>query len=162
MMDRKKWIKTGGWLAMGAVAFFLGGRLPAHMIYTTTHSLDHRLFFMEKVSDPSKIQKGAYVMLTHYTTLIEHCTPCRITKKISCVEGDRLEEKHSQFFCNGEPVAYAKQVSLKGKPIDHFKFNGIVPKGKIFITGQNANSFDSRYFGFKDKNDVEAICIPVL
>jgi len=41
-------------------------------------------------------------------------------------------------------------------------FNGKVPEGTLFVSGQHRDSFDSRYWGFLDRKKVEAIAHPLL
>ena len=50
----------------------------------------------------------------------------------------------------------------KDQRLPVFVFTGIVPKGKLLVFTNNINSLDSRYFGFIDENEVQAIIEQVL
>jgi type IV secretory pathway protease TraF len=50
-------------------------------------------------------------------------------------------------------------IALRGvvsreREVKQFVFNGAVPEGKIFIVGDSADSYDSRYFGFVNTDQV--------
>ncbi|MBU0993396.1 MAG: S26 family signal peptidase [Proteobacteria bacterium] len=161
-MDKKRVKRTILFIALGIVVFMLAGQVSAHLIYAKTNSLDYRWFIKKEVQDLSQLRKGEYVTVPHFTKDIENCNPCRLTKKIACVEGDELTVTGNQFFCNHEWVATAKEISLKGKPLVHFEWNGTIPERKLFLAGSHKDSYDSRYFGFKEKKDVEVIAVPLF
>ena len=71
-------------------------------------------------------------------------------------------DAEKKFFCNGEYLVRAKDFSLKGEPLQHFTFNGPVPKGFMFVMGQHKDSFDSRYFGFVEKSRILAKAYPIF
>jgi type IV secretory pathway protease TraF len=56
----------------------------------------------------------------------------------------------------------AKVITLKGATLPMFVFNGKVPDGMLFVSGQHKDSFDSRYWGFLEQRRVEAIATPLL
>jgi signal peptidase I/conjugal transfer pilin signal peptidase TrbI len=84
-------------------------------------------------------------------------------KVIGCNEGDQLTvDAEKKFYCNSEYLVRAKDISLKGEPLQHFVFNGQIPKGAMFVIGQHKDSYDSRYFGFVDKNRILAKAYPIF
>jgi len=80
-------------------------------------------------------------------------------KKIACKEGDLLEVKNKQYFCNGVFLISALSKDSKGRKIDNFKFNGIIPENKYFVLGTHLKSYDSRYWGFVDRKDIIGVAI---
>ncbi|MBU0991716.1 MAG: S26 family signal peptidase [Proteobacteria bacterium] len=158
----KKGKRTFIFLILGIVVFVLAGQVPEHLIFAKTRSLDYCWFFKKGVGDFSEIKKGTYVTISHFTKDIDNCNPCKLTKKVSCTEGENLTVTGNEFYCNHELIATAKDKSLKGKLLTHFEWSGKVPEGKLFLTGSNKDSYDSRYFGFKEKKDVEEIAVPIF
>ena len=44
----------------------------------------------------------------------------------------------------------------EGKSLKPYVFNGVIPNNKYFVSGIHPKSWDSRYFGFIDKNRIIA------
>lgn len=130
------------------VAFVLTiNYLYAHLVVITSPSLKHRFFW--KCDGLS--QKGDYISFRFSHPLIEE-GEVSLTKRIACVEGDNLRLEGRTFYCNDIFVGTAKEKSMKGKPLPLFQFSGQVPAGKLFMTGDTVDSFDSRYWGFIDRS----------
>jgi signal peptidase I len=87
-----------------------------------------------------------------------------LTKYIACNEGEELEEIDKVYYCNNSsiPIGIAKETDSKGIKVNNFKYNGIIPENKIFVMGTSKNSYDSRYFGFIDKNKILYKVIPLF
>jgi signal peptidase I len=75
-------------------------------------------------------------------------------KIIACLPGDDLQEKERCFYCNGKFIGCAKRYDRKGNPVSFFIFKGKVPDGKYFVVGIHPDSYDSRYWGFVDKEQI--------
>ena len=140
--------------------FIIGGGLwlskaISNYIISTTPSSPYRIFKIEK--DYPK--KGDYVMVE---------IPFAITsrkvfiKKIICVEGDYLRVEGRAFYCNNEFIGCAKDKTLDGKPLEYIYYDGIIPKGYIFVVGDHFHSYDSRYFGFVPKSYVRTKLTPIF
>lgn len=157
-MDRVK--KTVLFAGIGIVVFFLAGEIPGHLIRAKSNSVNYSLFYKKEVSIPLK--KGQYVVVPHQSPFINQGQPCKLIKRIACAENDTLISKEALFYCNDELIGRAKPFSIKGEPLHYFQYNGVIPQGKIFICGDHQDSYDSRYFGFKEVKDVEAIGVPLF
>ena len=156
--DRKK---RSVWLAAISALVF-GLLLPGRIVVAISPSLDHRIFVVTKKFAPDEIRKDDYIMFTVRSHYIKNGKPSRLLKKVSCISGDKLETKASEYYCNGEFLGMAKQYSLKGEFVDAFVYSGPVPEGMVFVTGNNPDSFDSRYLGFIERRNVEGIAHPLL
>ena len=97
-----------------------------------------------------------------YTKLRPDCWPCRVVKKIACQEGDLLTVDGGNFYCNNEYIGHAKAHANDGTPLAAFQFNGAIPSGKLFVTGPCIDSYDSKYIGFIQKTDIQAVVVPLL
>jgi len=78
----------------------------------------------------------------------------RFIKYLVCDEGDKLTVKNRSYYCNGKFIDKAIKVNSHGDTVQHFIYNGIIPKGKFFAWTPNYYSYDSRYWGFGDKKDI--------
>ncbi len=105
-------------------------------------------------------QKGDYLTfcLNHPLLGNEDRT---VTKKIACAAGSHLEMKNRIFYCDGRPLGMAKEFSLNGDPMPLFSWNGVIPDGKVFLTGSHPDSFDSRYWGFFDLEQTYQAVFPL-
>ena len=149
-------------LFFGALVFG-GMNIPGRFSVTTTPSLKYRVFFLKNISDDaSKIRKDDYVLFNMSTGYINNGKRFDAIKKVSCVSGEYLTVKDKNYFCNGQFIGHAKDVSSIGKPVNNFLFDGQMPEGMIFVTGDHIDSYDSKYFGFVRRKDVKAIASPMF
>ncbi len=162
MSDLRKLLRHKHVLIFIAVLVAGGSLIPSRFAFTTTVSLKHRLFFIKNVSCDAQVRKNSYVMFPLHTQLILEGKEFVAIKQVTCQPGDMLEAKGKGYYCNGELIATAKPVSLKGEPLAAFDFNGRVPSGMLFVTGHHKDSYDSRYFGFVRREDVKAIAYPLI
>lgn len=140
-----------------------GTLLPYKFSVTLTPSLKHRIYWLTR--NPDKVVRGDYVLFHHkeLAAKVGMKKSEEMLKVIGCNEGDQLTvDAEKKFYCNGEYMVRAKDISLKGEPLQHFVFNGQIPKGVMFVMGQHKDSFDSRYFGFVDKNRILAKAYPIF
>jgi signal peptidase I len=77
-----------------------------------------------------------------------------LLKRVACGPGQRLKVTPVQFFCDGQAGEFLRLKDSKGRPVRPFLYNGIIPPGKYFMIGDNPLSYDSRYWGFIDKNQI--------
>ena len=143
--------------------FYAGTRIPERIAFSKTGSLSHRFFFFKDRFAPDELTTGTYIITSIDSDIVAECRPCRVVKQIGCDEGDRLSVTgEGYFYCNESYLGFAKTHSKKGIAVEHFTYNGLVPEGKFFAVGSCPDSFDSRYIGFLNKVDVEAIAIPLF
>ncbi|BCS51805.1 hypothetical protein GSbR_36080 [Geobacter sp. SVR] len=139
-----------------------GTLIPYKFSVTLTPSLKHRIYWLTR--NPDKVVRGDYVLFHHkeLAAKVGMKKSEEMLKVIGCNEGDQLTvDAEKKFYCNGEYMVRAKDISLKGEPLQHFVFNGQIPKGVMFVMGQHKDSYDSRYFGFVDKNRILAKAYPI-
>ena len=146
-------------LFIGSLVFG-GMNIPSRFSVTTTPSLKHRVFFLKNTS--IGIKKGDYVLFNMSTSYINNGKRFNAIKEVSCVPGEYLTVKDKNYSCNGQFIGHAKDVSLRGEPVNNFQFDGHIPEGMIFVTGDHKNSYDSKYFGFLRRKDVKAIACPIF
>ena len=150
------------WMAITCL-LIAGTLLPYKFSVTLTPSLKHRIYWLTR--NPDKVVMGDYVLFHHKELAVKVGMKKseEMLKIIGCNEGDQLTiDEEKKFYCNGEYLVRAKDFSLKGEPLQHFVFNGPIPKGVMFVMGQHKDSYDSRYFGFVDKSRILAKAYPIF
>lgn len=161
---RKQWtLFIIGWSLAVAALSYTGYEVPRRIAFSKTPSLSHRFFYFKHHFTDDELKTGAYVIFQMHTRIVEDCWPCRVVKRIGCDEGDHLASYDGgYFYCQKRFLGQAKTHSKKGKPVEYYAYNGLIPDGKYFAIGECPDSFDSRYIGFLEKKNVEAIAIPIF
>ncbi len=141
---------------------FAGASIPSKISISPTDSVGYHLFFYKKNFKKSELKKDTMVVVPLYTRLIDNCWPCLAVKYIKCDEGDNLRAETGTFFCNDIYLGAAKTHSKQGTPVKAFKYNGRIPENYFFDMGTHIDSYDSRYIGLVNKDEIKAVAIPVF
>ena len=139
---------------------FAAAEVSGSLAVNVSPSVRPKLFFI--VRHPSSVGKGDYVIFRpgHMDPYINGK---RLVKKITCDQGHTLTERGKNYFCDGNIyLGRAKNISLRGHTLKNFVFNGVIPKGFCFVSGSNKDSYDSRYWGFLRRRDIEARAYPIF
>lgn len=142
--QRKKWF----WMFVVVLAFTVA-LVEDNMAASMTASVKYRLFWIEK--GPG--EKGDYVTFEKAHPLLKDGKPKKLTKRIACVAGDTMSFDGKRHHCGAVTLGAVLDRTHEGKKLEPFVFNGVVPEGKVFVTGDHERSFDSRYFGFVTQNE---------
>ena len=146
--------------SLGVLVLLFGAEASGRIAVNFSPSVRPRLFFL--VRHPSSVKKGDYVIFRP-ENIDPYINGKTLVKKVTCDEGDTLTEKGKDYFCDGAVyLGRAKDFSLKGERLQNFVYNGVIPEGFCFVEGSNINSYDSRYWGFLRKSDIEARAYPVF
>jgi conjugal transfer pilin signal peptidase TrbI len=140
-VSRKTQIRnTAVLLLLGGLACFV----PGYFSVTMTDSVNHRVFFVNRHS--RNCHPGDYVLFSlpptdpHYPSQV-------VVKKVRGAAGDVIRQAGRKFYLNEQYICAAKEYTLKGDPIDATPFQGKLAKEEIFVLGEKKDSYDSRYFG---------------
>lgn len=123
------------------------------VVWNLTDSVSHRFGFISSEAP----QKGDYVVFDFRHPLILDNKQVRLTKKYICEAGDFIETKNRDIYCNNVNLGSALEQTESGKQLEVFKWKGIIPEGKVFVIGDSASSFDSRYWGFVDYSSLRKV-----
>lgn len=84
-----------------------------------------------------------------------------VTKKITCAPGDNLSIREDvHFYCNELYLGEANLLDSEGeKSIPVSTWQGVIPENTYFFQGSHAASFDSRYFGLIQQDDVQRLTV---
>jgi len=134
-----------------------GWFIDRKLIFTCTPSLSHRLFLIRSVSD---LKKGDYVVFTLHGDRFAKSKD-KLIKRIACADGDFLRVIRKKYYCNGFFLGVAKDTTLSGEKLDNFIYGGMMEKDALFVMGEHKDSYDSRYFGLIQKNQVISKAYPI-
>jgi type IV secretory pathway protease TraF len=129
--------------------------LPSHLCVTTTDSLRSRVFFLRDRGVAGEIGRGDYVRFERVHPWSGSSGLVSLLKEVGCGPGDRLRiDAVGDVDCDDDYLGRALSEDSKGNPLPLFRFDGVIPEGKLFVVGHHPRSWDSRYFGFVDVEEV--------
>lgn len=149
------------WILLSSLSM-AGHLLCGRIAVAVSPSLPHRIFILDRSGRAPRT--GEYVLFTFSSPLYENGRRNRAIKEVACRGGERLtvDRQHRHYYCDGRYLAMAKLTTLGGKPLPLFLYDGVIPKGRLFVMGTHRDSFDSRYWGFLEEKTIEAIAHPLL
>ncbi len=130
-------------LTFGVLYFVQISRVVGNSMEPTYHN--GNIVLVDKVFYKQK--KPAY----NDIVVVNHVMPDsneQIIKRVIGLPGDKLEMKNNQLYRNGELL---KEDYINEPMIANEDFSYDIPKGKVFVMGDNRNSsLDSRMIGYVD------------
>jgi len=116
-------------------------------------------FFIYTKDWHNKIAKGEIVYFNLPVKTPYYKKNSKFGKFVMCEGGDKLSTQGLNYYCNGEYIGTAKTTDSNGNSVSRFKYNGKIPKGDFFVMGTHPRSYDSRYWGFVNENQIQGIAI---
>lgn len=138
----------------------VGWHAENHLMWTRSHSLSHRLYWMDKVR-PKDVKKGDYISFQLTDPLIDGGKAVMVTKQAACVAGEVLKTDGLFYYCGNEYLGKALERTPSGLTLKRFQYTGPIPAGKVFACGDSADSYDSRYWGFLNTSEVTDLAHPI-
>jgi len=109
-------------------------------------SLSHSWFLIDTKNQTVPV--GEYVVFRINRDLPPWPAGSRFVKKVAAVEGDVVVVSQHATTVNGEVVAGPLDLlTVLGKPATAFERSERVGASDVFVVGENAHSYDSRYWG---------------
>ncbi len=129
---------------------YIYDRLPNRLEISLDKSLPYHVWWAYRCDG---IKKGDYVEFK-VDWDDKYFKGAYLIKKVACDEGEILETRGRDYYCNTDYLGEAVDRDGKGNPVSNFYFYNIIPYGKMFVMGTHQRSYDSRYFGLIDKSKV--------
>ena len=83
-------------------------------------------------------------------------------KQVIAVEGDRVTIKDGRLWINQNYVADLTLLERLHAKKNTFDKDEVVPKNQLFVMGTEDRSYDSRYWGYVDRQAVVAKIVPIF
>jgi hypothetical protein len=129
---------------------------PVRWAYAMHHSIDYNLVWW--VADTEAWRDAEYVMVKWRGADPQHQgieDGMTLVKRVGCRPGGLLSTREAMVYCDGVFLGIAlRDVVSRDRKLTQFVFNGPVPTGKVYLIGDSADSYDSRYFGFVNTDQV--------
>jgi len=140
----------------GLLAVFINFKYA--IMINATGSLGNWAFLIKKGVIPQ--EKGEYIAFIppknpYYTKTF--------VKIIGGVAGDEVTQENRIYYVGDTKIGKAKEVSLKGEPLDIGPV-GVIPENHYFVFTNMKDSYDSRYkaIGWIPKDLVVGTAYPIL
>jgi signal peptidase I len=129
---------------------------PVHWAVAQHHSIKYNIVWW--IADADAWKDAEYVMLRWRGADPQGqgiTDGMALVKRVGCRPGGVLSTRNAMVYCDGEFLGIAlRGVVSREQEVTQFVFNGTVPEGKLFVIGDSADSYDSRYFGFVNADQV--------
>lgn len=79
----------------------------------------------------------------------------RLVKRVKCLPNQYLLIQARNVFCDGVFLGVAKAYRENGEAYPVFTYDGLIPTRKYFLFGDSKDSFDSRYIGLVEAEQLE-------
>jgi len=124
--------------------------------FSITPSLPYHVFLIDKKN--LNFKKNDFIVFQYPgENIYSFKTNEFFIKSVRCFPGNILKTNMNyEYFCNSTNIGRAYLEDSNGKKINHFVFNGVVPKDMYFVTGTHPKSWDSKYWGFVNKKRIIA------
>lgn len=151
-------------LGLTLLAAALGPKRPV-LAWNTSASVPIGLYLI--VSRP--VQIGDYVLvrisgpmqaLAERRNYVGANMP--LLKRVVATEGDRVCRRGQALLVSGQHVAIALGIDQAGRPLPVWQGCHQLQHGQVFVLGKHPESFDSRYFGPIDREQIAGAAIPLF
>lgn len=148
-------------LSAGAVALLAAAELNRRdvVLFNATPSVPTGLY----VRSDAPVREGAFVTVraadvaTDYAVM-RHFTDTgdRFIKRVAAREGDQVCAEGERVSVGAETLTRATHDSA-GRALPTWEGCHVLHEGEVFLLGETADSFDSRYFGIVREDAIEGV-----
>jgi type IV secretory pathway protease TraF len=149
----KVWKKRVIVIAITVLCVACLSSMTSKMVYAISGSLNYKLFWK---SDDMELRDHRYIMFLFHGDEY-YPDEANFIKRIACLPGQKLAYNGSAWSCdnallrNGE---YTYDTDRVGKKLPRFCFSGIIPDDRFFVLGDSPDSYDSKYWGFVERDSI--------
>jgi hypothetical protein len=148
--------RRGAGITIGVTLLMIMYFSPVHWAVAMHHSIKYNLVWW--IADADAWRDAEYVMVRWRGDDPQNqgiTDGMDLVKRVGCKPGGMLSTRNAVVYCDEIFLGIAlRGVVSREQTVTQFIFNGVVPGGKLFLVGDSADSYDSRYFGFVDIDQV--------
>jgi len=140
--------------------------LTKHLIvFSNTDSLDYSIFL---VTPNKEVSRNDLVTFRYLGENIYHYEKNQnFTKIVKCMSGDYLKTEidvieGNKYYCNDTFIGQALKKDMELKSISNFVYNGMLKDGRIFVIGTHKYSYDSRYWGLVNDEQIIGLSYGII
>lgn len=147
-----------GLLLFTGIMFVFFQYSPIHVSFVLSESVNPKLIFWAEVNNHI-IGKSDYIIVKwdKDNDVMGLKKGQFLTKKVFCSPRMTLKREVNQFYCNDSPSNIIKEHSRNGTLLQAFDYNGELNSTSYFVEGDNPFSYDSKYFGLVDRDQIVGI-----
>ncbi|WP_309630136.1 S26 family signal peptidase [Brevundimonas sp.] len=158
------------WPALGVVVFVLGcaaavaDRTPALALVNESPSLPRGLYLREIGAAP---ERGATVALPQppaaraYLGALGMPPQVLLIKRVAAIEGDLVCRERAAVTAAGRTAPVVER-DRRGGTLPQWRGCRRLGRGELFVLGDTPGSFDSRYFGPVEVEDLDGVFREIL
>ena len=142
-------------LLIVGVTYPLGKLLQDHIAISVnkSESLKGKLFLVLK-GKPEALAKGDLVVFGIDGD--KYYDNNNLLKRVVATSGDVIIRDGNNYYVNDELVATAKDYSKSGQKLNKYAIDEVwLQEGEYFVMGDHIDSYDSRYFGLVNQDQLE-------
>ena len=117
-----------------------------------SESIDKTIFLYKE--DPSYVPKKNDIAVFKVKNDDQFYPNKRFVKIIIATPDDKITQIGNHYVVNNIQIT-AKKYAKNGQKLDNFKIlNNIIPKNNYFVITDHKDSYDSRYFGYVNQDQI--------
>lgn len=164
----RKWSARSMLRLTSAAVALIAATLPPHgrpLVWNATASVDVGLYWITKrkpgLRDIAAVQlpAGPAGLASARGYLPKHAL---LLKPVAAARGDWVCRLGKLIVINSKLRAYVLGRDLKYRPMPVWHGCRALRDGQVLVLSSSVNSFDSRYFGILDAQDVRGTALPLL
>lgn len=139
--------------------------LSYHIGYNETESVYFRFYYHTDYK-PKDVRPGNYFILEMPENEL-YRQGTKIVKRVACTEGLTLktfisDDEAFNFYCDGSFIGKLSNFfDSRGNRLKTFFYDGVIPKGYVFLLGDLDKSYDSRYWGLLPVSNLKRLVYPI-
>lgn len=152
-------------LVLLPLAWFAGHYRIVYDAIQGANCLPYSVFLVDLTDQ--KAQRGAYVAFVTRQMEPFYANGTLAVKEVAGIPGDRVKVSESGVVVNGKPrgsllhLREGERLWRMGRRISEVERDEVVPLGHLWMMGTHPRSFDSRYWGYIDHEQVIGRAIPL-
>lgn len=143
-----------------AIVTYLGNRFTIGIDPQRTVCLGYRIFIIDHHDQAPQQGKPFQFSAKHMAPFFHDGTP--IVKIMAGVPGDRITVREDGVLINGQAAGNGLDLAeIIGKPATRFLRDEFLGMNKYWFMGKTRDSFDSRYWGTVDTDQIVGRAYPL-